>query len=189
MERNFAYSGAIPLNTDLMLTNLNAYIGLSKLAAAVLGINTIANGLSVAPATPANLTVIVAPGELYSLQECDPTAYGDVGTNTFNLVKQGVNQSSTTVSLSAPATSGYSQNYLIEFGYSGVDGDSQVLNYYNAANPSSPLSGPGGSGAPNNTVRFDNISITAKAGVAAPTGTSNTNTGHRSYRWLCCNRR
>ena len=174
MNRNFAFSGAIPLNTDLLSTEINAYIGIAKLAGAILGTNNLVNNATCVPTAPASLQVSVGPCEFYSLQEVDASAYGDLGTNTNQIVKQGVNLSTTLLSITAPSTVGYSQNYLIEFGFTEIDGVSVVLAYYNASNPASPFSGPGNSGSPNNTVRQDQVSIIAKAGIAAPTGTQTT---------------
>ena len=181
MNRNFAFSGAIPLNTDLLSTEINAYIGLGKLAASILGTNNLVNNATCVPTAPASLQVSVGPCEIYSLQEVDGSAYGDLGTNTNQIVKQGVNLSTTLLTITVPGTVGYSQNYLIEFGFIESDGVSTVLAYYNAADPSSPLSGPGGSGSPNNTVRQDQVSIIAKAGIAAPTGTQTTPSPDTGY--------
>jgi hypothetical protein len=46
MDRQIIYPGAIPLETDLLNTNRNAMIGLSKLAAAILGTSAFLNGLA-----------------------------------------------------------------------------------------------------------------------------------------------
>lgn len=173
-ERQFVYSGAIPQDTDLLSSELNAYIGLSKLAAAMLGAGPILNNFTCAPAQPANLTVVVSPGEMYSSQVCDSSAYGDLGTNSNTILKQGVNLNSTTLNINPPSTSGYSQNFLIEFTFSEVDAGSQVLPYYNPTDPNTPYSGPNNAGTSNFTVRSDRVTITAKAGVAAPTGSQTT---------------
>ena len=82
MDRQIVYPGAIPLETDLLNTNKNAMIGLSKLAAAILGTSTFLNGLACTPTGPASLQVYVAPGEIYSLQNIDGTAYSSIAADT-----------------------------------------------------------------------------------------------------------
>lgn len=175
MDRQLVYSGAIPLDTDLLSSELNAYIGLGKISAAVLGTGSLLSGFNCAPSSPASLNVVVAPGEMYSLQEIDTSAYSDIPANTtHSIVKQGVNLNSATLPITPPGTVGYSQNYLIEFLFTEQDTNSVVLAYYNPTNPSSPFSGPNNTGASNTTVRSDFVTITAKAGTAALTGTQTT---------------
>lgn len=182
MDRQFAYSGAIPLDTDLLLTNKDSYIGLAKLSSGILGTNTLLNGLSCVPTSPATMSVNINPGEMYSLQNIDNSAYGNVAPDTSHqILKQGILLNASNIPISAPLTVGYSQNYLIEIAFNEVDGGSTVLQYYNASNPTSPWSGPGNTGAANNTVRQDTITITAKAGAAAPTGTQTTPTPDANY--------
>lgn len=69
---------------------------------------------------------------------------------------------------------GQSINYLIEAQFQEVDSIPVVLNYYNASNPAVPFSGPGNTGAPQNTQRKGTVVVQAKAGTAATTGTQTT---------------
>jgi len=55
-----------------------------------------------------------------------------------------------------------------------VDANPVALPYYNASNPAQPYSGPNNSGTAQNTTRKGTIVLTAKAGVAAATGTQIT---------------
>ncbi len=174
MDRQIVYSGAIPLNTDLLSTNIDSYIGLAKLSAAILGSSTLINGFTCVPTAPASLQVTVTPGEIYSLQEIDSTAYGDLPIDTNSILKQGLILSSTLLTITPPGTVGYSQNYLIQFSFQQIDGDSVVLAYYNASDPTNPYSGPNNTGDSNTTVRQNNVVMSAKAGIAAPTGTQTT---------------
>jgi hypothetical protein len=176
MDRQIVYSGQIPLSTDLLSAEKNAYLALLKLAAGVLGTNTLINGLSCVPTNPASDSVIVNPGEVYSLQTLDANAYSDLGTDSRSVLKQGIITSQTTLNLAQPATIGYSVNYLIEVAFSETDAGSTILPYYNSGNPAQPYSGPGGTGAFQNTVRQDTIIIQAKAGIAAPTNSQATPT-------------
>lgn len=145
------------------------------LAQAVMGSGTVVSGLAVGPNSPAAMNVVVAPGSIFQLSTVDATAYGSLAADTADaLVKQGINIASTTLAITAPTTSGYSQNYLIEAALLEADGTPVVLPYYNASNPASPYLGPGNSGSAQNTVRAQTVQLQAKAGVPATTGTQTT---------------
>jgi hypothetical protein len=175
MDRVIIYPGAIPLETDLLNTNRNVLVGLSKIAAAVLGTSTLVNGLACAPTSPASLQVQVAPGEIYSLQNLDGTAYSSLAADTTHqILKQGLLMDTVTLNCPAPSTSGYSINYLIEATYQDVDGNALVLPYYNASNPSQAYSGPNNTGSQNYTTRKGVCAVSVKAGVAATTGSQTT---------------
>ncbi len=175
MDRQIIYPGAIPLETDLLNTNKNAMIGLSKLAAAILGTSTFMNGLACTPTGPASLQVYVAPGEIYSLQNMDGTAYSSIAADTTHaILKQGIMLDQATLSCPAPVTAGQSINYLIQVAYQDTDSGAVVLPYYNASNPAQAYSGPNNSGTAQNTVRKGVCAVSAKAGVAATTGTQTT---------------
>lgn len=175
MDRMIVWPGAIPLETDLLNTNKYMMLGLAKLAAAMLGTSTIANGLGCAPTTPAGLTVNVGAGEIYMLANVDGTSYSSLAADTTHqIVKQGISLDTVNLSCPAPATSGYSINYLIQATYQDQDANPVVLPYYNATNPSQAYSGPNNTGAPNNTTRKGAVVLSAKAGAAATTGTQTT---------------
>jgi len=175
MDRQIVYPGAIPLETDLLNTNKYNMIGLSKLAAALLGTSTFLNGLACTPNSPADLTVKIAPGEIYSLQNIDGTAYSSLAADTTHtILKQGISLDQLTLSCPAPVTVGQSINYLIQATYQDVDSGATVLPYYNASNPSLAYSGPNNSGTAQNTVRKGVCTVSAKAGVAATTGSQTT---------------
>ena len=175
MDRQIVYPGAIPLETDLLNTNKNAMIGLAKLAAAILGTSTFLNGLACTPDSPASLNVKVAPGEIYSLQNIDGTAYSSLAADTtHSILKQGIMLDSVLLSCPAPATNGYSINYLVQVAYQDTDANAVVLPYYNASNPSQAYSGPNNSGSQNYTTRKGVCVVSVKAGVAATTGTQTT---------------
>lgn len=175
MDRQIIYPGQIPLETDLLNTNKNVMIGLSKLAAAVLGTTILVNGLSVGPNSPAALNVVVAPGEIYALTYIDANPYSSVSADTTHLIfKQGIALDPVTVACPAPTTSGLSINYLIQAAFTETDALPVTLPYYNASNPSQAFSGPGNTGAAQNTRRFDIVVVNAKAGTAAPTGSQTT---------------
>jgi hypothetical protein len=154
-------------------------VGLGYLAQAILGQpqaifnNVIAwvDGLTCAPASPPSLNVTVDVGSIYEMEAVDATSYGVLGVDSRNILKQGILDTPLTEAITPPATSGYSQYYIIQAIYNDVDGGPTVLPYYNAANPSIPLGGPGNSGQQQYTIRQGICAVSLKAGVAAPTGT------------------
>lgn len=175
MDRVLIYPGQIPLETDLLNTNRNTMLAISKLAKAMFGTNTIVNGLSVGASSPAALTVDVQPGEIYSLQNLDSSSYSSLPADTAHQVmKQGIMLDKVTLACAAPGTSGFSINYLIQATLQESDGTPVVLPFYNASNPSQAYSGPNNTGASSNTVRACTAVVTAKAGTAATTGTQTT---------------
>ena len=175
MDRVQVFPGAIPLETDILNTNKNAMIGLSKLAIAMLGASTQVNGLTCAPNSPAALNVIVGPGEIYSMQNIDSTAYSSLPADTAHtILKQGILLDAATLATPAPATAGQSINYLIQAAFAETDSGAVVLPYYNASNPATAYSGPAGAGTTNNTVRKGVLTVTVKSGIAATTGSQTT---------------
>jgi len=175
MDRKMIYPGQIPLETDLLDTNRFALIGLGKLAAAVLGTTTLVNGLACTPTSPASMQVQVAPGEIYSLQNLDGTAYSSLAADTTHqILKQGLLMDAATISCTAPATVGQSINYLVQATYQDTDANAVVLPYYNASNPTQAYTGPNNSGTAQNTVRKGVCAVAVKAGIAATTGSQTT---------------
>ena len=175
MNRQIVYPGAIPLETDLLNTNKYSMLGLAKLASSLMGGNTYVHGLACTPSSPASMVVNVSAGQIYSLQNIDGTAYSSLPADTtHSILKQGYVLDAQQFTLTAPSTSGYSINYLIQVTYSDVDGGSTVLPYYNASNPSVAWSGPNNSGSAQFTVRQGMCIVSLKAGVAATTGTQIT---------------
>ena len=175
MDRNIVYPGGIPLDTDLLLINKNAMVGLGYLAQAVLGQSTVADGLVCSPTSPASMTVTVGPGSLTQLTALDTLSYGSLPADpTDALVKMGINTSATSFSLVGPTTSGQSVNYLIEASFLESDVSPIVLPYYNAANPTQPYSGPANSGSSQNTQRIQRVQLQLKSGAPATTGQQQT---------------
>ncbi|MFC4526428.1 hypothetical protein ISN76_12850 [Dyella halodurans] len=176
MDRLINYSGQIPLETDLLNTNRSTMIALGKLAGAIFGTgNIIVNGLGVVPTGPASLNVNVNAGEIYSLQNVDNAAFSSLPADTTDtVVKQGIQLQPAALACPAPTTAGFSINYLIEATFAEVDSVPVVLPYYNASNPTQAFSGPNNTGVAQNTKRAGTVSLQAKAGVAATTGTQTT---------------
>lgn len=172
MDRQTVYSQEIPRTVDFLLAEQSAMIALGKLADMVLGTNTLVDGLACTPNSPAALNVLLAPGQIYSLSNLESTTWSAISSDTgHQVVKQGVSLNQQTLSITPPVTAGFSQVYLIEVQYADLDTNSVVLPYFNTVTPSIPLTGPGGSGTPQNTTRSGIVSIQLKAGTAATTGT------------------
>ncbi|HHL2824790.1 TPA: hypothetical protein ACQ431_003021 [Citrobacter murliniae] len=185
MNRQIVWAGAIPLETDLLNTNKNTMIALAKLASAIMGSSTYVRGLACTPTSPASMVVNIGAGEIYSLQNIDGTAYSSLAADiTHSILKQGYTLDSQQFTLTAPSTSGYSINYLIQVTYADTDGGSTVLPYYNASNPSTAWSGPNNTGAAQYTVRMGLCTVSIKTGVAATTGTQTTPSPDTGYTGL-----
>jgi hypothetical protein len=172
MDRLTNYFGQIPLETDLLHTNQNTMVALAKFCAAVLGTTTIVNGFTCTPTTPATLSVVLTPGEIYQLENLEATAWSSLpADNTHSIVKQGIQLNAQTFGITPPGTFGFSQVFLLEVQYGDLDTGLVILPYFNSANPSAPFSGPGNSGTSQTTVRQGIVSAQIKAGNAAITGT------------------
>ncbi|KAF1004112.1 MAG: hypothetical protein GAK36_00137 [Pseudomonas sp.] len=171
MDRQIVYPGQILPETSLLQMTKDSMIGNAKLAAALLGTSTVANGFAVTPTGPASLQVVVAPGEIYSLASIDSLAFSTLPADTgHSIVKQGILLDGVTLSCPAPATTGQSINYLIQAAYQDLDSTPVLLPYYNSANPALPYSGMGNNGLTQNTVRRGVATVQVKAGVSAATG-------------------
>jgi len=175
MDRNIVYPGSIPLDTDILNLNRNAMTAISALTASVLGSNVVVDGLACTATAPASLTVNVGPGSITQFTALDANPYGSLGADTTDqIVKTGINLEASSFTLTPPATSGQSINYLIEAAFSETDTDAVVLPYVNAANPSQPYSGPSNSGTAQTTQRIQRVQLQLKPGAAASSGAQAT---------------
>lgn len=174
MDRQFVYDDSIGQVGDVLWTNKNTMIALGYALEGAFGSGTSVQGLACTPTGPASMIVNIARGAISIISTVDPTAYGDLGTDTHVLVKQGLSLATVPLTLVAPSTSGFSQVFLVQVAYTDTDGGSQVLSYYNSLNPSSPYAGPGNAGTSNFTVRKGVCNVGLKAGTAATTGTQTT---------------
>lgn len=170
---------------DFLNQRVADMIALGKVISALLGTQTMVEGLACTPTSPASMSVLVSPGQIFSLDAVDSTTYGDlsptadilghnVAANAETIMKQGLVLSQTTFALTAPSTSGDSVNYLISAAYEDTDTEDVVLNYFNSSNPTQPLQGPNNSGTAQPTLRQGKCILTLTAGTAAATGTQQT---------------
>lgn len=185
MDRQIVFPGQIPLETDLLNTNRNVLVGIGMLALDILGSSTVSNGLACTQLGVPALSVQVAPGRLYVLQNVDGTAYSSLPADTTHqILKQGILLDAVQLACPAPVTAGFSVNYLIQATYQDVDTSSVTLPYYNASNPTQAYSGPNNSGTPQATQRKGTVVLTAKAGIAAATGSQTTPAPDAGYLGL-----
>lgn len=79
-------------------------------------------------------------GRIYSQQNIDGAAYGSVAADiTHQIVKQGILLDPVTLNTPAPATAGFSVNFLIQAAYQDSDTNAVVLPYFNSNNPNVPI--------------------------------------------------
>lgn len=174
-DRVIVYDGALPQTTDILWTNKFGLLGSSFLNRALLGSATVVAGLAATPTSPTpDLHVTIGVGSIYQLDPTDATAYGDLGVDNNNVMKQGILQQPVVLTITPPGTGGFSQVFLVQAILNNIDAGSTVLSYYNASNPASPYSGPANSGISQFTTRTATCAIALKAGVAATTGTQVT---------------
>lgn len=176
MDRPISYSGSVPLVEDFLNACRYAMTGLGQLALDTLGPGTSVFGFACTPTAPASLSVNIAPGRIYSVQNVDNNAYSVLPADTAHTtVKQGILADTTPLNtITAPGTFSFSQNWLVQATYQDFDTGNTLLNYFNSANPQQPLSGPGNSGTTQPTVRKGICNVTVKAGTAAATGSQLT---------------
>jgi hypothetical protein len=174
-DRVFVYPGALPQDIDILNTNKFMLQSISRLNQALLGTTTVVAGLACTPTTPtADLNVHVDVGSIYQVDPTDASAYGSLGVDNINLMKQGISPVALTLAITPPVTAGFSQVYLIEAILNDTDAGATVLSYYNSLNPLAPFLGPGNSGSSNFTTRTNPCQIALKAGTPASTGTQTT---------------
>ncbi|CAH2606131.1 Tail fiber protein (plasmid) [Rhodovastum atsumiense] len=174
-ERPIVWPGEIPDDRDILAGWVSGMISDGLLAQAVLGSDTVADGFACAPTAPASLSLTVAPGVLWQLAAVDNTAYGSMPADTAHAVSKSFwLADAATLAFTPPTTPGYTQNFLIQAGGAESDTEATVLPYYNADNPDSPFSGPGGSGEAQPTRRRRTVSLQVLAGAAAPSGSQMT---------------
>lgn len=182
MDRLFFYPSEQLTDTMLLTMERNKEIALGYLSQGVLGTNTVVDGLACTPTTPASLAVNIGPGSIYQQEPVDSTSYGSLSADTVDqIVKQGIVLPITSLTLTPPGTAGQAINYLIEAELIVQDTTPVVASYFNSANPTVGLSGPGGSGSPQNTIRQCTVSLVAKAGVAATAGSQVTPSPDAGY--------
>ena len=146
-------------------------VALGYLMSATFGGNQIADGLACTPTSPPSMSIQIGPGGITQLMPIDTISYGSLAAITADsIVKMGVSLTSQTYTLTAPTVPGEAISYLIEGCVQESDQGLTVLNYYNAANPGQPFSGPTNSGTAQPTSRVQTVQLQILAGTPAATG-------------------
>lgn len=160
MDRVIVYDGEQLNASDIAWTNIFGMTGLGKLAKAIIGTGPSLNDLTCVPTSPASLSVLLNPGEIYHVENVDNSAFGPIPTNTSQqIVKCGQLLTQQTFTFTPPVTAGQSIDYLIQATYQDNDAFPENRPFYLAA-PQTV-----------DTVRQGLLSANVKAGLPATTGT------------------
>lgn len=175
MDRVIVYTNEFVQEADLLNTNKNTMIAMGKLTDAVLGNATLINRLTCTPTSPASLSVLVNPGEIYITADVDDTAYSVLPIdNAHQIQKQGILYDAVTLSCPAPTTTGFSINYLVQIGFNETDSSAASRQFKD------PTTGAITT-VTKNQVRQDKCIVAVKAGAAATTGSQATPTPDAGY--------
>ncbi|MCW4579211.1 glycine-rich domain-containing protein [Gluconacetobacter entanii] len=162
MDRQIVYPAQIPLDSDQLNAQRNAYVGLGQLAAMAYGWGTVsASGFACTPGS--GLALVIAPGSLLAPGVVDASAYGTLSAVGSALVRQYVSRDP--VTLTVPGTGA---TYTVYVTPATVDTDDTVLPFYNAADPSVTYAGADNSGKTAPTVRQDLAQL--GIGATVPSG-------------------
>lgn len=172
MDRPTVYYGQLPRETDLLTLGQSAMVALAKLGESVLGTASAVDGFTLAPTSPASLNVTLGPGVIYQLENLEQSVWSSLPADlSHSVLKQGILLDPVTLGVTPPGTVGYSQVFLVQVEYQDLDTGSVVLPYFNPADPTHNLNGPGNNGQAQNTIRKGAVAYQLKAGIAAVTGT------------------
>ncbi len=163
--------------------------GYACLIDAILGDTTELNGFACTPTMSPSLTVNVAPGQIYSLQEIDATDFGTapslIPADPRTIMKFAYKLDSTPFTFVPPTTPGQSRNDLIQIAFQEVDGDSTAVPFFGGIVETTVLTPTGSTNVPIpqpsvdtnvNVERLDNVVITVVQGTPAATGFQTTPT-------------
>ena len=169
MDRQIVYPGSIPLDTDLLNIQRNSMLAVGALAQCALGTSQVADGLVCTP-MPSGVGVVVGPGSLTAFVASDATPFGSLAADPTMTVKAGINTGSTQLQLAMVGDQSYVLCWLIQASFQEIDAGAVALPYWNAANPTVPFSGPGNSGAAQNTRRVMRVALSTKRSDPVPLG-------------------
>ncbi len=189
MDRPIWYTLENLRGYDLGKGAQDAFKGSGRQAQDILGqVITVAGGLAATASSPTSLVVNIGIGALYQQAVLDPTSAGDLPIDGNTYFLQAIAWAAQQVTLSTSAiSSGQSQWALIEatFAFSDVirstDPNGGILPFYNAANPTQPLQGQGGSGATLPTERTATVSLKVVYGTPATTGSETPPSADSGY--------
>lgn len=177
MDRPTNYSQQIIRLFDIMHLQRDVLKGFSRLCEDLFGgTNTLLFGLEGTEKSIPSLTINIAKGRIYQLRDTDETDWGALSADSYQILQQGHTEALEVTLNTDGLSPGESKWALIEAKFlqaseirSG-DPTNGVLAYWNAADPTTPLQGPLGSGGQQNTLRRGGISIQVSYGAPATTG-------------------
>lgn len=177
MDRSILYSQEQARGFDLLWQFKDALESIAYLEQDLTGTTTgVVSGFAATPTSPPSLTINIGAGRVYQLSAVDNTSYGSLASDPTLVMQQGVAAAQQVTLSTAGLTGGQSQWALIQAQFSQSDvirsGDPTggLLFYWNSANPSQPLQGPGGNLATQPTERQGAVVINVVYGAAATTG-------------------
>ena len=170
MDRHIVYPGSIPLDTDFLGIQRSALLALGSLAKTILGSAPVADGLVCSPAS-SGYAVKVSPGTLSITTALDTNTFGSLPPDGTAVVKTAINPTDLVLELGTTADQATVLCWLVQASIIEEDDQPLALQYWNAANPSVPFSGPENSGSAQNTRRRMRLVLTTKASAPVPVGT------------------
>ena len=161
MDRQMVYAGSIPLDTDLLTIQRNVLVSMGALAKAILGRDTLIDGLPCVP-SGAPFSVVIGPGSYTAPFLVDSRAFGSLPPSAVETMRTATLPENTVVQLGPPPDNDHVICWLIQAAIGEVDAGPVALPYWNAANPAVPFSGPGNSGQQQATQRLLRVVMGAK---------------------------
>ncbi|GGY07025.1 gp53-like domain-containing protein [Paludibacterium paludis] len=175
MRRETIYPGQILPETTLLNMGRDTMVGMGRLMQDIFGGGPAVAGFACTPTAPASLQVNIAPGNIYTLQPLEATPWSSLGADTSRtVVKQGILQDGTSLTITPPTAAGQAINYLVQVVYQDQDINPTVLPYYNSLNPNQPFTGQDNNGQSQATARDGVAVVSLKAGIAAASGSQQT---------------
>ena len=174
MNRQINYYGALVRTLDPLLIGQNAMVGIAKLAEATLGTAGVSDGFQLNPTATPSMSLNLSVGQVYQQANLEASAISLLNQDTHTIVKQGFIMDPVGLTFTAPTGAGNAYNVLVQVQYADSDTASTVLNYYNAASPTTPFNGPGNNGTSQVTQRQSIVQIGTKYGTAAAAGSQLT---------------
>lgn len=169
MDQRIIYPGAVPQDTDLLLAQKYAKLGMGRLMDLLYGTQTAALGFAVTLSSSA-LSVTLGTGIVLTRALLLPTALGGEGggiaADGTEVMSQFLLESP--VSLTFPGTGG---TYTLYATCVDADTDLTLLPFYNVAQPDQTQAGPNNSG--NSLAVRRNAGITLSLAQSAPTAPTN----------------
>ena len=167
MDRQIVYAGSIPLDTDLLYIQRYVQASIGALAQLIMGSTGVVDGLTCMPGSDA-YTVAVGPGSYTAPLPADETWFGSLPPDPTMVMQTALQTGTTVLQLGPPPEREQVLCWLIQAAIVGQDAGAVALPYWNAGNPSIAFSGPGNTGAAQNTQRLIRVQVSCKASAPQP---------------------